>query len=64
MMLFVALAFCLFRMFASLRAFAPENRREFCVFEDQFGAEPWLAAPRGWACVKRQKKVPQAGPEA
>jgi len=41
------LAFGLSRMFASLRASVPENRREFRVFEDMASAERWLAAPRG-----------------
>lgn len=41
------LAFGLSRMFASLRACSPGDRREFRVFEDAASAEQWLAAPRG-----------------
>ncbi len=41
------LAFGLSRMFASLRACSPGDRREFRVFEDAASAEQWLAGPRG-----------------
>ncbi|MEQ8662206.1 MAG: hypothetical protein RLW62_15435 [Gammaproteobacteria bacterium] len=40
------LAFGLSRMFATLRASNPDDRREFRVFADAGAAEQWLALPR------------------